>query len=57
MLDEDGRLDVARPAALPGEHTEEALRDWGFETAEIEALGAAGAIAQRRATDAPAWTA
>ena len=31
-------------AAMPGEHTKEALVDWGFESSEIEALEAAGAI-------------
>ncbi len=32
-------------AARPGEHTEEALRDWGFAGSELEALRKCGAIA------------
>jgi alpha-methylacyl-CoA racemase len=37
---------VAGPAARPGEHTEQALRDWGFTTAEITDLETSQAIAQ-----------
>ena len=37
---------VAGPAARPGEHTEEALRDWGFPPAEITDLETRQAIAQ-----------
>jgi alpha-methylacyl-CoA racemase len=29
---------IQRPPARPGEHTEEALRDWGFSVAELNAL-------------------
>jgi alpha-methylacyl-CoA racemase len=36
--------EIARPAAKPGEHTDEALVDWGFEIDEIAKLRAAGAI-------------
>jgi len=36
---------VQRPPAVAGEHTAEALADWGFATAEIAALRKAGAIA------------
>lgn len=36
---------VQRAAARPGEHTEEALRDWGFSAAELERLRGCGAIA------------
>jgi alpha-methylacyl-CoA racemase len=37
---------IAGPAARPGEHTEEALRDWGFTPAEITDLETSEAIAQ-----------
>ena len=37
---------IQRGAPNPGEHTEEALGDWGFDTREITALKEAGAIAQ-----------
>jgi len=33
------------PPAVPGEHTEEALRDWGFSFTELEKLRNCGAIA------------
>jgi alpha-methylacyl-CoA racemase len=36
---------IQRPPAKPGEHTEEALRDWGFSSAELEQLRNCGAIA------------
>ncbi len=36
---------IQRPPARPGEHTEEALRDWGFSASDLERLRACGAIA------------
>jgi alpha-methylacyl-CoA racemase len=39
---------IQRPPARPGEHTEEALRDWGFSAAELERLRASGAIGVRQ---------
>ena len=36
---------IQRPPARPGEHTEEALRDWGFNASDLERLRACGAIA------------
>jgi alpha-methylacyl-CoA racemase len=36
---------IQRPPARPGEHTEEALRDWGFGASDLERLRACGAIA------------
>lgn len=33
------------PPAVPGEHTEEALQDWGFSSTELEKLRNCGAIA------------
>ncbi|MCB1741677.1 MAG: CoA transferase, partial [Gammaproteobacteria bacterium] len=36
--------EVQRPPALRGEHTEEALADWGFSAAELAALREQGAI-------------
>jgi alpha-methylacyl-CoA racemase len=36
--------EVSRGAARVAEHSEEALRDWGFEGAEIERLREAGAV-------------
>ena len=38
---------IQRPPANPGEHTEEALIDWGFETADLERLRTSGAIGVR----------
>jgi alpha-methylacyl-CoA racemase len=35
---------IQRGAARPGQHTDEALADWGFDEAERSALRAAGAI-------------
>jgi alpha-methylacyl-CoA racemase len=35
---------LSQEPARPGEHTAEALADWGFEHADIAALTAAGAI-------------
>jgi alpha-methylacyl-CoA racemase len=37
---------IQRPPARPGEHTEEALRDWGFSASELDGLRKAGAIVQ-----------
>ncbi|HTO70835.1 MAG TPA: CaiB/BaiF CoA-transferase family protein [Myxococcota bacterium] len=37
--------EVSRPPARPGEHTDEALRDWGFDPREIAALREQKAIA------------
>jgi alpha-methylacyl-CoA racemase len=37
---------IQRPPARPGEHTEEALRDWGFANSELETLRKCGAIAR-----------
>jgi alpha-methylacyl-CoA racemase len=36
---------IQRPPARPGEHTEEALRDWGFNATDLERLRSSGAIA------------
>jgi alpha-methylacyl-CoA racemase len=36
---------ISRPPAHPGQHTEEALRDWGFSTGELAELRADGVIA------------
>jgi alpha-methylacyl-CoA racemase len=36
---------IQRPPARPGEHTEEALRDWGFSAGDLEKLRGCGAIA------------
>jgi alpha-methylacyl-CoA racemase len=36
---------ISRPPAHPGQHTEEALRDWGFSPDELTSLAAAGVIA------------
>jgi alpha-methylacyl-CoA racemase len=38
---------IQRPPANPGEHTEEALIDWGFETADLERLRTSGVIGVR----------
>jgi alpha-methylacyl-CoA racemase len=40
--------EIQRPPASPGEHTEEALRDWGFSSVELEKLRAQGAIVQSK---------
>ena len=37
---------IQGPPARPGEHTEEALRDWGFSATELEGLRKASAIVQ-----------
>lgn len=36
---------IQRPPAQAGEHTEEALRDWGFSATDLERLRGCGAIA------------
>ena len=36
---------VQRPPAKQGQHTDEALKDWGFAAKDIEGLRAAGAVA------------
>ncbi len=38
---------IQRPPASPGEHTEEALIDWGFESADLERLRNSGALGVR----------
>lgn len=38
---------IQRPPANPGEHTEEALLDWGFNTSEVDELKSSGAIGVR----------
>ncbi len=38
------RPQVQGPPPAPGEHTADALADWGFDDARIEALTGAGAI-------------
>jgi alpha-methylacyl-CoA racemase len=40
---------IQRPPAQPGEHTEEALKDWGFSATEVEQLRGCGAIGARAA--------
>jgi alpha-methylacyl-CoA racemase len=37
--------EISRPPAHPGQHTEDALRDWGFSPGEVAGLQAAGVIA------------
>lgn len=36
---------ISRPPAYPGQHTDEALADWGFSADEVSGLRAGGAIA------------
>ena len=36
---------IRRPPPLPGQHTDEALADWGFDEAQIERLRREGAVA------------
>ena len=36
--------EIQRSAAMAGEHTEEVLREWGYNPEEIEALKAANAL-------------
>ena len=40
---------IQRPPASPGEHTDEALRDWGFDAAELDRLRGRGVIGTRAA--------
>src|ERR1700736_1306781 len=40
---------IQRPPARPGEHTEEGLREWGFNASELERLRSSGAIGVRDA--------
>ena len=40
---------IQRPPASPGEHTEEALRDWGFDATELDRLRGHGVIGTRAA--------
>ena len=35
---------IAGPPPAPGEHTDEALADWGFSSAEVDALRTSAAI-------------
>ncbi len=37
---------IQRPPAHPGQHTEEALRDWGFSASELDSLRTAAAMVQ-----------
>ena len=37
---------VSGPPTLPGQHTDEALRDWGFSADELTDLAAAGVVVQ-----------
>ncbi|MHB1485992.1 MAG: CaiB/BaiF CoA transferase family protein [Acidimicrobiales bacterium] len=37
--------EVSRPASRPGEHTDEVLTDWGFDSSDVAKLRASGAIA------------
>ena len=39
---------IQSPPATPGEHTEEALSDWGFSSADLEKLRTCGAIGNGR---------
>ena len=39
---------IQRPPANPGEHTREALKDWGFSEAELDRLQGEGVIGRRR---------
>jgi alpha-methylacyl-CoA racemase len=39
--------EIQGPAALPGEHTEAVLADWGFARSEVDALLASGAVTRR----------
>jgi alpha-methylacyl-CoA racemase len=39
---------IQRPPARAGEHTEEALRDWGFSPTDLQKLRDCGAIASSK---------
>jgi alpha-methylacyl-CoA racemase len=43
---------IQRSPASPGQHTEEALSDWGFSASELEKLRGSGAIGARAKTSA-----
>jgi alpha-methylacyl-CoA racemase len=36
--------DIGGPPTFAGQHTDEALQDWGFDAAEISKLREAGAV-------------
>ena len=38
---------IQRPPAAPGEHTDEALRDWGLSATELSQLRTSGTIGTR----------
>ena len=40
---------IQRPPAKPGEHTRDALKDWGFSEAELDRLQGEGVIGRRPA--------
>ncbi len=40
---------IQRPPAKPGEHTRDALKDWGFSETELDRLRGEGVIGRRRA--------
>jgi alpha-methylacyl-CoA racemase len=37
--------EISRPASHPGQHTDEALVDWGFSAGEVAKLRETGAVA------------
>ncbi len=45
---------IQRTPASPGQHTEEALGDWGFSASELEKLRGVGAIGAREKAPARA---
>jgi alpha-methylacyl-CoA racemase len=42
---------ISRPPAAAGQHTEEALRDWGFSNGEVDKLKGAGVVQNVSTTD------
>jgi alpha-methylacyl-CoA racemase len=42
---------IARPPAAAGQHTEEALRDWGFSSSDVDRLKSTGVVQSVAATD------
>jgi alpha-methylacyl-CoA racemase len=42
---------VSRPPAAAGQHTDEALRDWGFSPSDVAKLKDAGVVQIAAATD------